>query len=130
LERARKAQLAAEAAAFAARRKLAALKRAQKERLAEERRKCAGKCDREFPVLVGPKHVPAKETRSVVVIGDKAANKKRWERVKTHKRLLWDPKGLKKARRHLKRYHRSIVKNAKKHKRIVEAPLVSYPPAP
>jgi len=130
LERARKAQLAAENEAFAARRKLAALKRAQKERLSEERRKCAGKCDREFPILVGPKHVPNTQTRSVVVIGDRAANKKRWSRVRTHKKLLWNPKELKKTRRHLKRAHRRIVRAAEKTKRISEAPLVSYPPAP
>jgi len=124
LKAARAAQLKSEDEAFKLRRELQHVKRSQADRLREERRKCAGKCDREFPILVGPKNVPATETRSVVVIGDRAANKKRWSRVDTHKRLFWHPKGLKKTARHITRAGRKIAAAHAKTKRISEAPLV------
>jgi len=124
LKGARAAQLKSEDEAFKLRSELARVKRSQADRLREERRKCAGKCDREFPILVGPKNVPSKETRSVVVIGDRAANKKRWSRVSTHKRLFWHPKGLKKTARHIKKAGRTIKAVSGKVKRISEAPLV------
>jgi len=127
MKKARAAQLKSEDAAFKAQAELKRVKRQQAERLREERRKCAGKCDREFPILVGPKNVPNTETRSVVVIGDKEQNKKRWSAVSTHKRLFWHPKGLKKTARHIVKAARRIVAAHVKHKRIAEAPLVEKP---
>jgi len=127
LKKARAAQLKSEDLAFKARRELKRVQRAQSDRIREERRKCAGKCPREFPILVGPKNVRSTETRSVVVIGDKVANKKRWSKVPTHKRLFWHPKGLKKTAKHITKAGRRIAKARAKTKRISEAPLVEKP---
>jgi len=127
LKKARKSQLDAEAAAARARAELARVKREAADRLKAERRKCAGKCDREFPILVGPKNIKNTETRSVVVIGDRTHNKKRWSQVKTPARLFWHPKGLKKTSKHIKRAGRTIGAVHKKVKRISEAPLVEKP---
>jgi len=129
LKKARAAQLKAEAEAFEAKRRLAALKRAQAERLREERRKCAGKCDREFPILVGPMNVKNTETRSVVVIGDKVHNRKRYNAVDTPRRLFWKPKGLKHTARSIKRAGRTIAAVTKTRKYISQAPLVETPHA-
>jgi len=127
LKKAQSAQMKAEDEAFKARRELAALRRSQAERLREERKKCAGKCDREFPILVGPKNIKNTETRSVVVMGDKAHNKKRYDTVHTPKKWYWHPKGLNKTRRHIKRAGRRIAAAHAKTKRISEAPLVEKP---
>jgi len=104
------------------------LKRTQTERLRNERAKCNGKCPREFPILVGPKGVPSTETRTVVVIGDKGHNRQRWSAIKTSKKMLWSPKGIKKTRKHLANAASRITAAAKKTKRISEAPLVEKPP--
>jgi len=121
LKAAQKAQIQAEEAAFTAKQKLRKLKRRQSERLRAERAKCNGKCPREFPIYVGPKNVPSTETRSVVVIGNKAHNKARWSKIKTHKKLLWSPKGIKKTRKHLANAASRIVAAAKKRKAMNEA---------
>jgi len=128
LKAAQEAQIVAEEAAFKAKQKLRKLKRTQNERLRTEQAKCNGKCPRVFPIYVGPKGVPSTETRSVVVIGNKADNKKRWSAIKTHDKLLWSPKGIKKARKHVTNAASRIVSATKKRKRISEAPLVEKPP--
>jgi len=127
LKAARDKQMKAEAQAWKIKQKLLALKRRNKARLREEKRKCSGKCSREFPILVGPKNVPNKETRSVVVIGDSASNRKRYNAVPTSKKLLWDPKKLKKTVKHIKKAAGRIVAARTKTKRISEAPLVEKP---
>jgi len=127
LKKAQAAQLKAEAKAFAAKRKLLAIKRAQKAKLRAARAACNGKCDREFPIVVGPMNVPAKQTRQVVVIGDRAENKKVWSRVHTPRKWLWDAKKLKKTKRHIRRAGQRIVAARSKTKRISDAPLVEKP---
>jgi len=127
LKVAQRAQLKAEAKAFATKRKLLAIKRRQAELLRTERKKCAGKCDREFPVLVGPKNIRNTETRSVVVIGDRDENKKVWSRVNTPRKWDWNPKSLKRTSRHIKKAGARITKAHKLTKRISEAPLVEKP---
>jgi len=127
LKAAQKAQIEAEEAAFKAKQKLRKLQRSQAERLRTEKAKCNGKCPRVFPIYVGPKNVPSTETRTVVVIGNKEHNKQRWSKVKTHKKMLWNPKGIKKTRKHLANAASRIVAAAKKRKRISEAPLVEKP---
>jgi len=80
-----------------------------------------------LPVFVGPKNVPAKETRTVVVIGDRTANKKRWSAVKTNNRMMWAPKKLKKIGKHVPAAGKTITAVHNKVKRISEAPLVEKP---
>jgi len=130
LKAAQSAQISAEEKAFKAAQKLRKIKRLQSERLRKARSKCNGKCPREFPILVGPKNVPSKETRTVVVIGDKGHNRARWSKVHTPSKYLWNPKGLKKAKKHVLQAAARIIRAAKTRKRLSEAPLGNDPRLP
>jgi hypothetical protein len=123
----RKAQLARQKALRRnrrLRRKLRRIRRAMRRVIAREREKCAGKCDRDFPVYVGPAHTLNTKTRRVIVQGDRERNRKRWQAVATHKRLLWHPPSLRKVYRHYNKASNRIAKQHKKIKRISNAPLV------
>jgi len=126
LKTARVAQMKAEDAAFKAKLAVRRLKRAQAEKIRAVASKCVGKCPREMPIYVGPKNIRNTETRSVVVVGqDKAHNRKIWSSVHTHKKLLWKPKGITRARRHVKKAGVAILTAKKKHRLLTGAPLLS-----
>jgi hypothetical protein len=67
------------------RRQIRKLRARMNRQIRRERVKCAGKCDRELPIYVGPEgnRVRNTETRYVTVMGDKQRNKKRWDAVDT-----------------------------------------------
>jgi len=108
------------------RRQIRRLRRAMNRRVRAERIKCAGKCDRKMPIYVGHTggRVLSTETRRVYVPGDKKRNRKRWEAVETHKKLMWLPPKLKKVYKFHTKASKNIAKHHAKIHRISNSPLV------
>jgi DNA polymerase III gamma/tau subunit len=84
-------------------------------------------CKQPADVTVGPKFIPASETRSTLVIGDHEANAEKYNAVDASPKLLTDPAELKSIDESMAKSGDDIAAIGKKVDEISKAPLVESP---
>jgi len=75
-------------------------------------------------IFVGANNVPAKETRSVMLMGNKEAHAALYNSVKTDSRMMIDPHKIREYQKAVPMHDKAIMSVHNKVQKIAEAPLV------